>query len=194
MSVAVSALPPASSLTGTEQVPIVQSSLTVRTTVQDIVNVASETPVNLATGVTGTLTLTNGGTGQTTAAAARNALLPSQATHSGEVLTTDGTNVSWAAAGGGFQVAYGTFDNTGAAITTAVGITSVSFGGGNTATVNFTAAHFTTVVAVMANTLGNAGTVSCVITLGDENSCNVTPVDGFGTAHASAFTIFAIGS
>lgn len=36
-----------------------------------------------------------GGTGQTTASSAINALLPSQASNSGKLLTTDGTNVSW---------------------------------------------------------------------------------------------------
>ncbi|MGL1297177.1 hypothetical protein ACSTKD_00395, partial [Vibrio parahaemolyticus] len=39
-----------------------------------------------------------GGTGQTTANAALNALLPSQTSNSGKVLSTDGTNSSWAAA------------------------------------------------------------------------------------------------
>ncbi len=47
--------------------------------------------------VTGALPLANGGTGQTTANAALNALLPSQTSHSGKVLTTDGTNSSWLA-------------------------------------------------------------------------------------------------
>jgi hypothetical protein len=36
-----------------------------------------------------------GGTGQTTAASAINALLPSQASNSGKLLQTDGSNVSW---------------------------------------------------------------------------------------------------
>jgi len=49
----------------------------------------------------GVVPINQGGTGQTTANAATNALLPSQATHSGQFLTTDGTNTSWATAGGG---------------------------------------------------------------------------------------------
>lgn len=53
--------------------------------------------INLATEVTGTLPIANGGTGQTTANAALNALLPSQAGNAGEYLTTDGSNTSWAA-------------------------------------------------------------------------------------------------
>jgi hypothetical protein len=51
--------------------------------------------VNLANGVSGTLPIGNGGTGQTTANAALNALLPSQTGNGGRVLTTDGTNTSW---------------------------------------------------------------------------------------------------
>ena len=41
------------------------------------------------------VTITQGGTGQTTANAAFNALAPSQTGNSGKVLTTDGTNTSW---------------------------------------------------------------------------------------------------
>lgn len=50
--------------------------------------------------LTGTLALTNGGTGQASANAALNALLPSQATHNGQALVTNGTNTSWATVGG----------------------------------------------------------------------------------------------
>lgn len=49
--------------------------------------------------VTGTLDIANGGTGQTTAADARNALLPSQSGSAGALLTTNGTNVGWGYAG-----------------------------------------------------------------------------------------------
>jgi hypothetical protein len=52
--------------------------------------------VSLTTQVTGTLPIANGGTGQTTANAAFNALAPSQTSQSGKYLTTDGTNTSWA--------------------------------------------------------------------------------------------------
>ncbi len=52
--------------------------------------------VNLVTQITGTLGVGNGGTGQVTANAGFNALAPSQATHSGKFLTTNGTDTSWA--------------------------------------------------------------------------------------------------
>ena len=58
------------------------------------------TGLPLSTGVTGTLPIANGGSGQTTANAAFNALAPSQATNSGKYLTTDGTNSSWATVSG----------------------------------------------------------------------------------------------
>ena len=45
--------------------------------------------------ITGTLPIANGGSGQTTANAALNAFLPSQASQSGKYLKTDGTNASW---------------------------------------------------------------------------------------------------
>jgi hypothetical protein len=47
--------------------------------------------------VTGTVAIANGGTGQTTADAAFNALAPSQTSNSGKYLTTNGTSTSWAA-------------------------------------------------------------------------------------------------
>lgn len=50
-----------------------------------------------AANVTGTVAIANGGTGQTTAPNAINALVPSQTSNSGKVLTTDGSVVSWGA-------------------------------------------------------------------------------------------------
>ena len=46
-------------------------------------------------GVATPVSIANGGTGQTTAAAALNAFLPSQTGNSGEFLTTDGSAASW---------------------------------------------------------------------------------------------------
>lgn len=45
--------------------------------------------------ISGTIAIANGGTGQTMAELARNALLPSQTGNNNEVLGTDGTNVLW---------------------------------------------------------------------------------------------------
>lgn len=48
-----------------------------------------------STNVTGVVAIANGGTGQTTANAAFNALAPSQASANGKYLKSDGTNTSW---------------------------------------------------------------------------------------------------
>lgn len=49
----------------------------------------------------GTLGISKGGTGQTTASAALNALLPSQSGNNGKVLKTDGTDATWQTESGG---------------------------------------------------------------------------------------------
>jgi hypothetical protein len=48
-----------------------------------------------SSGVTGTVAIANGGTGQTTANAAFNALAPVQTSANGKYLKSDGTNTSW---------------------------------------------------------------------------------------------------
>jgi hypothetical protein len=53
------------------------------------------TTVTLMTSVSGVLAIANGGTGQTTANNAFNALVPSQSSHNKKVLKTDGTNTFW---------------------------------------------------------------------------------------------------
>jgi hypothetical protein len=61
-------------------------------------------------GLTTALSIGQGGTGQTTANAALNALLPSQSTNSGKALLTDGSNATWQtipANGGTFLAADG---------------------------------------------------------------------------------------
>ena len=67
-----------------------------------VLNTINSSNVKTPLGVVLPVSIANGGTGQTTQAAAINALLPSQSgITSGWVLQTDGTNVSWAASGGG---------------------------------------------------------------------------------------------
>lgn len=55
------------------------------------------TLIDLTSSVTGALPIANGGTGQVTAQAAIDALLPAQGAANGQFLTSDGTNSSWAA-------------------------------------------------------------------------------------------------
>lgn len=54
------------------------------------------TSLNASNISSGTLAIAQGGTGQATANAALNALLPTQTTNSGKVLSTNGTSTSWA--------------------------------------------------------------------------------------------------
>jgi hypothetical protein len=65
-----------------------------------------------ASNVTGTVAIANGGTGQTTANTAFNALAPSQSSQSGKYLTTDGTNTSWATVNAGASLSNDTATST----------------------------------------------------------------------------------
>jgi len=65
-----------------------------------------------ASNVTGTVAIANGGTGQTTANTAFNALAPSQTSNSGKYLTTDGTNTSWATVNAGASLSNDTATST----------------------------------------------------------------------------------
>jgi len=63
---------------------------------QDYIITYSDDPVSRAYVQNTVLDIAHGGTGQTTASNAINALLPSQTGNGGEYLTTDGTVASWA--------------------------------------------------------------------------------------------------
>lgn len=63
--------------------------------------VASWSPINYST--LGTVPINHGGTGQTTANTALNALLPTQTGNSGKFLETDGSNTSWNSIGSIFS-------------------------------------------------------------------------------------------
>lgn len=118
----------------TNTVPVVTSSNTI--TYEAVPNAAlanSSLTVTAGTGLTGggtvslgnsiilnvgTIAIANGGTGQTTANTALNALLPSQTGNNTKVLQTDGTNTSWTSGGGGGGSPVGgtgavQFDNSG---------------------------------------------------------------------------------
>ena len=122
----------------------------------------------------GTLSIANGGTGQTTAATAINALMPSQVGNSGMFLTTNGTTISWTPVveGGGT-------------------VTSVSGSGANGVTVTVTTPTTTPNIAV---SLGNITPTSVVSTgvvtgsnlsgtnTGDQTITLTGDVTGSGTA------------
>lgn len=86
--------------------------------------------------VGGLVPIANGGTGQTTAAAALTALLPSQTGNSGKVLTTNGTLAAWGAGGGAAGASIQTFTGSGtytptAGKTTFLVLATGGGGGGN---------------------------------------------------------------
>ena len=80
-----------------------------------------------AQNLTGTLAIANGGTGQTTANAAFNALVPSQTSASGKYLKSDGTNTAWDQIDVGSADITGTLPvaNGGTGVTTAAAITAL---------------------------------------------------------------------
>lgn len=66
-----------------------------RTIAVNDVPTLNQNTTGTAANVTGVVAIVNGGSGQTTANAALNAFLPSQATNAGKYLQTDGANTSW---------------------------------------------------------------------------------------------------
>ena len=79
-----------------------------------------------ATNVSGIVALANGGTGQITANAAVNALLPAQASNSGKYLTTNGTDSSWGAVVSGTTIPSGSMQMYAGAITQTVSAGTVT--------------------------------------------------------------------
>lgn len=76
------------------------------------------------TSIGGTLSIAKGGTGQTSASAAFDALAPSQGGNSGKYLTTNGTTTSWATVSGG--VSWGTYGGTVSTTPVATGEDSIA--------------------------------------------------------------------
>jgi hypothetical protein len=93
----------ASAATGTAGSVVLSNSPTIVTpTIASFTN-STHNHTNAASGgqltdaaLSSAVSIAKGGTGQITATAATNALLPSQSSNSGKYLTTDGTNTSWA--------------------------------------------------------------------------------------------------
>ena len=81
--------------------------------------------VDLSSEVTGSLPILNGGTGQTTASASLNALLPDQSASAGLYLSTDGTNALWQVAGGGGSVYHNEVFTSSGTWTRPVGVSQV---------------------------------------------------------------------
>ena len=89
-------LPSASTLGGVQSSAIVANQFLTGISTSGVPTAAQVS----ASGLSGTVPITSGGTGATSANVALNALLPSQATHSGQVLQSDGSNTSWATVSG----------------------------------------------------------------------------------------------
>ncbi len=109
---------------------------------------ALATSIDLTADVSGTLPITNGGTGQVTANAALNALLPSQTGNNGKYLQTDGTNTSWATVSGGSGTV------TSVSVVTANGVS------GSVATATTTPAITLTLGNITPNSVAATTTVS----------------------------------
>jgi hypothetical protein len=73
---------------------------TFRAVVATDIPTLNQNTTGTASNVTGTVAIANGGTGQTTATAAFDALAPSQTSNSGKYLTTNGSTTSWATVAG----------------------------------------------------------------------------------------------
>lgn len=104
------------------------------------------------TSYNGTVPLTKGGTGQITANASLNALLPSQTSNNGKILQTNGTNTAWVSPSAGAYTApkvtnilsgSGTFNLTGSPLYIRVRMAGGGGGGGGSGTNASTAGNGT---------------------------------------------------
>ena len=144
----------------------------------------------------GTLTLAgivnvaNGGTGQVTAGAALNALLPSQVGASGKVLQSDGTNTSFVAAGGSGTV-------TSVSVTTNAGVSGVVASATSTPAISITLGAITP-TTVNSITLSGSSTPTLAVTgttsvsganTGDQTITLTGGVTGSGTGSFAATVV-----
>ena len=143
--------------------------------------------------ITGTLPISNGGTGQTTANTAFNALAPAQIGNTGKFLTTDGTNSSWATVTSGVsQIIAGT------------NITVSPSGGTGAVTVNATVTTGPTGPTGPAGTTGATGAQGPTGPTGTNGTNGPTgPTGAFpistpyvvnGVVYASSTTVLTEGS
>lgn len=127
--------------------------------------------LNISSDVTGTLAITNGGTGATTAAGALNNLLPSQAGNANKLLQTNGATVSWVdPPTTGITALTGEVTASGsgsvAATITDGAVTSIKILDGtiNSADMNFTGVNSATSSFVMKNSTGAFNDFACSTT------------------------------
>jgi hypothetical protein len=137
-----------------------------------IAGTASASQLPTLQSMNGLLDFGHGGTGQTTANAALNALLPSQGTSSGMVLQTNGSNTSWKSISTGvdFAVTDGHFQSKQTTIVTA----ALQAGAGTTASITSTSGC-TDIAGKLTILTSGAG-------LAAGNQCKVTFHKVFGVA------------
>lgn len=144
-----------------------------------------------AAGLSATLALTSGGTGQTTANAAFNALAPAQGASAGKFLTTDGANTSW----GVVTIGDGTLTMgvSGTGLSGSGSFTANQAGAASfTVTSNATSANTaSTIVARDASGNFTAGTITAALSGNATTSSSCTGNAATITGQANSATITA---
>ena len=128
-------------------------------TINGVGTLTTAASVSLTADVSNTLPLANGGTGQTTANAAFNALAPSQTGNSGKYLTTDGSNTSWAVN------PLGTV--TSVSVTTANGVSGTVANSTTTPAISLTLGDITPSSVTALNSTGGYQIIAGQLTSGD---------------------------